>query len=292
MARHTNLAVVLIEGVAVRLVAVFLAVLVFVLVGGAPATAVVNGEPDGEAHPNVGLLAFDVDGEGETPPFALCTGVVISDSAFLTAAHCITAIPDAQWVVTLEGGDPANPVATSGYFPDDFPFVVTAPVYRSTSVVVHPDFVGGEARRNDLAVVLFPEGTFAGVTPVELPSLNLLATLNNAGGLHGDSVTLVGYGTDAELGPPRYLYPGYRQTGTAPIDGVTRNWLLIQGSTAATGESGLCYGDSGSPQFLGDTNLVLSIFSRHPTTCQGTVRGQRLDTTEAREFLAQFVDLP
>jgi len=276
----------------VRFVAVSLALLVGALIGSAPATAVVDGVPDGDAHPNVGLLAFDVDGEGETPPFALCTGVVISDDAFLTAAHCITAIPDAQWVVTLEGGDPNNPVATSGFFPDDFPFVVTAPVHRSTSVVVHPDFVGGEARRNDLAVVLFPEGTFADVTPVELPSLDLLSTLNEGGGLHGDSVTLVGYGTDAELGPPRYFYPGYRQTGTAPIQGVTRNWLLIQGSTAATGGSGLCYGDSGSPQFLGDTNLVLSIFSRHPTTCRGTLRAQRLDTAAAREFLAQFVELP
>lgn len=159
-------------------------------------------------------------------------------------------------------------------------------------MVVHPDYVDGEARRNDLAVVLFPEGTFADVTPIDLPSLNLLSTLNDGGGLHGDPVTLVGYGNDAELGPPRYLYPGYRQTGTAPIQGLTRNWLLIQGSTAATGGNGLCYGDSGSPQFLGNTNLVVSIFSRHPTTCRGAVRAQRLDTASARKFLAQLVQLP
>jgi len=109
---------------------------------------------------------------------------------------------------------------------------------------VHPDYVDGEARRNDLAVVLFREGTFANVTPVNRPTLTLLSTLSDRGGLHGDRVTLVGYSTDAELGPPRYLYPGYRQTGTAPIQGLTPNWLLIQGATAATGGSGLCYGDS------------------------------------------------
>src|SRR5688500_14935816 len=65
------------------------------LVLSAPAGAVDNGVPDGDAHPNVGLLAFDIDGEGPTPPFALCTGSVISDHAFLTAAHCIAAIPNA-----------------------------------------------------------------------------------------------------------------------------------------------------------------------------------------------------
>ena len=52
------------------------------LVLSAPAGAVDNGVPDRDAHPNVGLLAFDVDGEGPTPPFAFCTGSVISDDAF------------------------------------------------------------------------------------------------------------------------------------------------------------------------------------------------------------------
>lgn len=272
-----------------RTVAAFFVAVLSVLLVAAPASAIVNGEPDGDAHPNVGLLAFDVDGEGDTPPFALCTGVVISDSAFLTAAHCIDVAPDAQWVVTLEGGSPDDPVSESGVLFDDFPLAVTAPVYRSTDVVVHPDYVAGEARRNDLAVLIFPEGTFADVTPAELPEQNLLSTLGERRALHGEILTLVGYGSDAEVGPPRYFYPGYRQTGTAPIQGLTRDWLLINTSAPATSGSGLCLGDSGSPQFLGDSNVVVSTFSRHPTTCRGTSRAQRLDTTAAQEFLAQFV---
>ena len=92
--------------------------LALALVGVRPALAIHNGVPDGDAHPNVGFLAFDVDGEGETPPFALCSGSVISDSVFLTAAHCIAAIPGVQWVVSLEGGSPADPVTTTGFFPD------------------------------------------------------------------------------------------------------------------------------------------------------------------------------
>jgi hypothetical protein len=268
--------------------------LALALAGTEPALAIDNGVPDGDTHPNVGLLAFDVDAEGETPPFALCTGSVISDSVFLTAAHCITAIPDVQWVVTLEGGSPGDPLTTPGFFPDDFPFAVTVPVYRSIGAAVHPDFGAGLSRENDLAVVLFPEGTFGHVTPVELPTAGLLDDLAAQGGLHGRNVTLVGYGTDAEVGPPRYFARGYRQTATAPIQAVTPRWLRIQQTTAATSQGALCLGDSGSPQFLGgsDSNLVVSTFSHHPTTCGGTSRAQRLDTASAREFLSRFVVLP
>jgi hypothetical protein len=242
----------------------------------------------------VGLLAFDVDGEGETPPFGLCSGSVISDSVFLTAAHCITAIPDAQWVVTLDGGGPGDPVSTPGFFPDDFPFAVTGPVYRSIGAVVHPDFGGGSSRENDLAVLLFPEGTFDQVTPIELPTAGLLDDLAARGGLVGRNVTLVGYGTDAAVGPPRYFSHGYRQTATAPIQALTPRWLRIQQTPAATGQGSLCLGDSGSPQFLGgsDSNLAVSLFSHHATTCGGVSRAQRLDTLSARQFLSQFVSLP
>ena len=277
-----------------KVVAALAMSLALALVSAAPAVAIDNGVPDGDAHPNVGLLAFDVDGLGETPPFALCTGSVISDSVFLTAAHCITAIPDAQWVVTLDGGGPGDPVSTPGFFPDDFPFAVTGPVYQSIGAVVHPDFGSGSSRENDLAVVVFPNGTFDQVTPVELPTAGLLDDLAAHGGLHGRNVTLVGYGTGAEVGPPRYFSRGYRQTATAPIQAVTPRWLRIQQATAATSQGALCLGDSGSPQFLGGSgsNLVVSTFSHHPTTCGGTSRAQRLDTVSAREFLSQFVVLP
>src|SRR5215210_691374 len=109
----------------VKAVAVLVVALLLALTGPAPAHAIDDGVPDGDAHPHVGLLAFDIDAEGEIPPFALCSGSVISDDVFLTAAHCIAAIPDAQWVVTLDGGGPGDPVTTTGFFPDDFPFVVT-----------------------------------------------------------------------------------------------------------------------------------------------------------------------
>ena len=277
-----------------KVVAALVVSLALALASAGPALAIDNGVPDGDGHPNVGLLAFDIDDEGPTPPFALCTGAVISDDAFLTAAHCIAAIPDADWVVTLAGGSPEQPMATQGFFPDDFPFAVIGPVDRSIGVVVHPDFGRGLSRINDLAVVLFPEGTFAHVTPVDLPTAGLLDELAARGGLVGRTVTLVGYGTDAEVGPPRYFFHGYRQTATAPVQALTPRWLRIQHTPAATDQGSLCYGDSGSPQFLGgpESNLVVSLLSHGLTTCRGAARAQRLDTVSAREFLSQFIGLP
>ena len=262
-----------------RLAPKVLTVLAAALLAPAPAGAIVGGAPDGNAHPAVGLLAFDVDGTGETPPFALCTGAVVSDHAFLTAAHCIATIPGADWAVTLDGGAPGAPVATPGFFPDDFPFVVTAPVHRATGAVVHPDFGGGSSRVNDVALVLFPDGTFDGVTPVALPAAG---SLDDAA---GRTATLVGYGTDATLGPPRHFFAGFRRTATATVVATTPRWLRL-----APGAGALCYGDSGAPQFLGArSNVAASVFSHHATTCEGSSRAQRLDVAPVRAFLAPFL---
>src|SRR3712207_2441220 len=107
-----------------KLTAALAALLLLVL--APPAAAIIGGAPDGDRHPNVGMLAFDVDGTGPTPPFQLCTGTVISDRAFLTAAHCIEPPlielpPGVEWVVTLEPGSPSAPIVPGGTFPDEYP---------------------------------------------------------------------------------------------------------------------------------------------------------------------------
>jgi Trypsin len=41
----------------------------------------------------VGALGVDPDGDGPQTPQIWCSGSVVSDSVFLTAAHCIVAQP-------------------------------------------------------------------------------------------------------------------------------------------------------------------------------------------------------
>ncbi len=76
------------ENTVIRKLAIPL-ILALLLVTATTALAIDGGIPDGNAHPNVGMLGFDVDGAGPTPPLGICTGSVISDRALLTAAHCI-----------------------------------------------------------------------------------------------------------------------------------------------------------------------------------------------------------
>jgi hypothetical protein len=268
--------------------------LLVTLVAAAPAVAMDEGVPDREGHPSIGVLSVDPDGSGAQPPGLLCTGSVISDSAFLTAAHCIAAFPDpgVVWSVSLQPGTPTAPVATPGVFPAEFPFAMTVPTVPARAVAVHPRF-DPERLAHDVAVALFPAGTFAGVAPVELPRARLLNRLGRQE-LRRRSFRLVGYGTDPEWGngPPQFVLEGYRQTATAPFLRLTARQLKLDGEARSTGQGSLCYGDSGSPQLLGDSNRAVSLFSRHDDDCSGPLLSQRLDTAPERRFLSRYAELP
>jgi hypothetical protein len=259
-----------------------------------PAPAVDEGVPDRDRHPAVGALGFDPDGAGEQPASLLCSGMVLSDRVFLTAAHCIATMPEGTaWSVTLEPGAPAAPVVRPGIVFDEFPLPFLVPSLAAPEVVVHPDH-DPERRTHDLAVLRHPPGTFAGVTPVVLPRARLLDRLRHRGALRGRSFRLVGYGTDPERGEgaPVFVLEGYRQTATAPFLRLTRTRLHLQGDVRRTRRGGLCLGDSGSPQLLEGTNRAVSLLTTHEETCSGRMEAQRLDTRSERAFLDDFVDVP
>ena len=50
----------------------------------APAAAIVDGQPDNGAHPNVGVMIVEIDGA----LYTVCSGTLIAPKVFLTAGHC------------------------------------------------------------------------------------------------------------------------------------------------------------------------------------------------------------
>jgi hypothetical protein len=60
----------------------------------------------------------------------------------------------------------------------------------------------------------------------------------------------------------------------------------------STGDGGTCYGDSGGPNFLGDSQVIASITITGDIPCRSRNVTYRLDTLSARAFLGQFVTLP
>ena len=240
--------------------------------------ALENGQHD-YMHHNVGAIGFDLDGPGNPiPPLGLCSGFVISDWAFVTAAHCIiTPGPFAKsWAVTLEPGTPENPVILPGIFTGanvfDFPMLVET--IDAITVHVHPGFDPGSMTL-DIAVLEFPPGTFK-VRPVRLAEQDYLDELDIQGVLNRRPVGLVGYGAQA-LTVEGFVMPGYRSRGFSLVSGLTGDRLFL--TTTDVFSAKPLPGDSGSPQFI----------SGRAVSLRSTGDNQRLDLPEVLDFLAPFI---
>ncbi len=241
--------------------------------------AIENGQHD-YMHRNVGGIGFDIDGpDYPIPPLGLCSGFVISDRAFVTAAHCIiTPGPLAQsWAVTLEPGTPENPVIQPGIFTGanvfDFPMLVET--IDAIAVHLHPGFNPGNMTL-DIAVLEFPPGTFK-VSPVHLAEQYYLDELASQGVLNRRPVGLVGYGAQA-LTVEGYVMPGYRSRGFSLVSGLTGDRLFLTPTDVFSAMT--MPGDSGSPQFISGRAVSLT----------STVDHQRLDLPEVLDFLAPFIE--
>lgn len=246
------------------------------------ANAIENGKPD-NAYVNVGAVGFDVDGPMGDSPYGICSGFVISDRAFVTAAHCIETgifFGAKSWAVAPESGSEEYPVILPGIFTGgnimDFPMQVdTIP---AIAVQLHPLY-DRDTHENDVAVLEFPSGTF-NVAPVRLVRPGLLRLLKRLRILERLAVGVVGYGADGfdieELG---FSMPGYRQRGFTSIADMTRTRLTLEPTPVL--DSSLLPGDSGSPQFVLGRAVSLSSIPGFGE--------QRLDTPAVRWFLEPYI---
>jgi hypothetical protein len=159
-----------------------------------------------------------------------------------------------------------------------------------------PAFGHDNANLHDLAVVILSTAP-SSVTPVQLPTAGLLDELTAQGGLRGMSFVNVGYGVVPtwKQGPPRIVGPfGIRRTSMSPYMGLTQYWLKLLMNHDATGEGGVCFGDSGSPHFLmvDGAYIALATTTGGDPVCRALSYNYRLDTQSARAFLGQYVTVP
>jgi hypothetical protein len=255
----------------------------------APAAAVTWGEPDGDGHPNVGAMVIDHPDLGLR---LICSGTLIDEDVFLTAAHCTAAVEAQGWPLAGVTFDSVFDPATVTILPG--------------TAHTHPDFAfsgppDGISDARDLAVIILdrPAATaYPDIEPASLPPAGLLDELNQRNGLKGQRFTVVGYGVQEPQfgdGPPIHPFTGERRVATSQFLALLDNWLQLS-QVGAKGDSGSCFGDSGGPTFLGagaqETDMVVSITSWGDAMCVATGTTYRTDTPSARAFLGQFVDLP
>ena len=229
-----------------------------VLASAAPASAILKGTPDTE-HPYVGILATTIDGQ-RVP---VCSGFLVTSTTFVTAAHCVDDLGSLPALVSF-----------------DQRFTASSPVVHGTAVP-NPDFGTLGDDTHDIAVVVL-DTPVTGHGYAQLPSSGILGSSSKK-----DPLTIVGYGADGFLkggGRPVPDYKLVRNVGDSRISKLEGAGFNLRMS------SGICFGDSGGPILLGDTDVVVGISSFvNNQNCTGNAFAYRVDTAESLAFLAPYL---
>jgi hypothetical protein len=271
------------------LVGLVLAIITIVAFTVTPAAAITGGDPDGDAHPNVGLIAFyDQDGRFR------CTATLISPTVLITAAHCTEGTLGSTLVtfdsVIAEQSPSPLPVANDpavGYTDAE----LQAAGYLSGTALAHPDYSDFTDLKNwnDVGVIVLDEPV-TGIEPATLAPENYLDDYA-APVLNSTIFSVVGYGTEVRKpasGPQKpepMSYPLIRRETTSPGQKLTPQILQLNGNPNDNrGGGGTCFGDSGGPVFLNGYLVAVTSYS-YTNNCRYLGGYQRVDIPIVQDWL-------
>ena len=275
-----------------RLLALLAAALMPLGIAAAPASASTGGTPDGNTHPNVGLILFyDADGRFR------CSATLVSPTVLLTAAHCTDGTLGKTLVtfdsVIAEQPPSPFPVAadpSAGYTQAE----IEAAGYLSGTAYTHPDYSDFTDLRNwnDVGVIVL-DRPVTGIAPADIAELGTLDAIPQSQ-LRKTLFTAVGYGTEVrkpDSGPQKptpMSYPLIRRYVTMPGQKLTPQILQTNGNEKDPfGTGGTCFGDSGGPVFL-DGEIVAVTSYGYTENCRYLGGYQRVDIAGVQEWLATF----
>lgn len=265
-----------------KMLFVLFSVFVILAVAVSPVGAVTDGELDGNGHPYVGLMVAQT---AAGAPLWRCSGTLLSPTVFLTAGHC-TEAPAAHveiWFdADVESGIPAN-----GY---PFNGDVGGTPYT------HPDYNPNAFFFRDVGVVVLDEPVVMDEYGT-LPALNQLDALKTKRGQQNQMFTAVGYGLQESFPDAaawqennvRVRMVAHPHLIQINVPGFTGDFSLLLSNNHSTG--GTCFGDSGGPNFLGDSNVVAGVTSFGINgNCAGTGGVFRMDRSWSLNWVNSFLD--
>ena len=266
---HKKYLIVLLSAIAILAIAVF------------PVSAITDGEPDGEGHPYVVLLLMDVNGS----PAYRCSATLISPTYVLTAGHCAGAPGEfsGMRIFTESDVQHGNNTYPFGGGPNSVEAIRWAahPLYPTASFIVH-----------DVGMVELAEPVYLDEYGT-LPVVDSLDQLKTARGTQDQSFTSVGYGLQ-QINPvfiqsQKIRMVAYPHLIQINVPGFTGDFSLLLSNNYSTG--GTCFGDSGGPNFLGDSNVVAAVTSFGINgNCAGTGGVFRMDRQNVQDFINNFMN--
>ena len=283
-----------------------------VLAASSPAGGITYGEPDAGEHPYVGFMIFFVPSE---PGWFSCSGTLLDRDTFLTAAHCTfdigtngvdgpTTGGNDVWV-TFDETDALEGFPARADFPDE----ATLYAARSDWLNDNPAYTKGIAHHhplyNDFAD--FPVNHDVGVVELdedvvmanygELAAVGAVDALAGATGRGRNAATVetVGYGIQSVQPHPMEIESRFKSTSRiVEVNGnqsTGGNLHTSNNPSRSGGRGGSCFGDSGGPVFVNNTDDVLAVVSYGPSaTCHGADYSWRVDTQSAYDFVTPFLD--
>lgn len=261
----------------------FLLVLAMMVLTISPASGVTDGELDGESHPHVVLLLMEVGGQ----PAFRCSGTLLSPTVLLTAGHCTNNFPGSPYtgMRVFTESDVDNGA-------NNYPFAGPNSV-EAVSWAAHPLYETAPFFVHDVGVVVLEAPGVTGLSTYGvLPGLDSLDTLKTRRGKQDTTFTAVGYGLQ-QINPVFVQSDRVRMAANPEliqinVPGFTGDFSLLLTNNHSTG--GTCFGDSGGPNFLGDTNQVAGVTSFGLNgNCAGTGGVFRMDRQDVLDFVGPYL---
>ena len=268
------------------------ALVLMVLLAGAvlSALAITWGEPDTE-HENVGAFMVKLDDDRVVP---LCSGTLIHQRLFLTAAHC-TARADE---LMAEGR------VTAVYVNFSFTLADTAnlPAVEVLTHIEYADFAD-PSNPHDVGILVL-EDAVEGIAPANLPYEGFLDELKRDGLLrtgtsqqkgwadrNGAKFTVVGYGGVLAWPPPDITYEDERRSAESEYVALVPAQLHMDQNRLHE-NGGTCFGDSGGPAFWEPdeaTSILVGITSWGDAQCVVTGFDYRVDIADTLDFIEDTI---
>jgi len=258
-----------------------------------PAGAITGGEPDGNRHPNVGLILFyQPDGRFR------CSATLVSPTVLITAAHCTTGtlgktLVTFDSVIAQQPPSPfpaaADPAA--GYTSAE----ITAAGYLAGTAYTHPQYSNFTDldNWNDVGVVVLDQPV-TGIAPAQLAPVTTLDAIGQ-NNLRKTLFTAVGYGTEVrkpDSGPQKptpMSYPLIRRYVDMPGQKLTPQILQTNGNEHDVfGTGGTCFGDSGGPVFYQGSIVAVTSYG-YTDNCRYLGGYQRVDIAVTQDWVRSFL---